>query len=61
MRRNLPMLGFEDYEDQLEICLGVVERFAWYKRFVCPLPVSRLNQSLMINFLSDRTVIQVKK
>ena len=40
MRRNLPLLGFEDYEDQNQICLGVAERFEWYKRFVCPLPVS---------------------
>ena len=44
MRRNLPLLGYEDYEDQLQICLGVVQRFEWYKRFVCPLPVSLFNK-----------------
>ena len=49
MRRNLPLLGYEDYEDQLQICLGVVQRFEWYKRFVCPLPVSLFNK-LKTNF-----------
>ena len=39
MRKNLPLLGFEDYEDQVEICQGKTERFNWYKKFVCPLPV----------------------
>ena len=39
MRHNLPLLGFADYEEQVDICLGVADRFKWYKRFVCPLPV----------------------
>ena len=53
MRRNLPLLGYEDYEDQLQICLGVVQRFEWYKRFVCPLPVSLFNK-LKTNFSQQR-------
>ena len=42
MNKNLPLIGFKDYEAQSEICQDTVDRFHWYKRFVCPLPVSPL-------------------
>jgi len=52
MRHNLPLLGFADYEEQVDICLGVADRFKWYKRFVCPLPLPDNDYSASMNYPS---------